>query len=280
MSYKIVLDSCGDLSPELKADANYESIPLELEIGGERIIDDESFDQLAYIKKVAECPTCAKTSCPSPERFMEAYMAEVDHVYVVTLSGELSGSYNSAELARQMYEEKYKTGKVHVFDSRSAACGETLIARKAEELEKSGCSFEEVIAKTNQFIKEMRTYFVLDDLETLRKNGRLSAAKAFVAGKLSIKPVMGEDDGTIIQLGQAIGIKKAYNKLVQFLVEDKKGKDTAGMSLMITHVNCPDRAEMMRELLLEKAAFKDIVIVDAKGVSTTYANNGGIVVTV
>lgn len=280
MSYKIVLDSCGDLSPELKKDVNYESIPLELEIGDERIIDDESFDQLAYIQKVAACPTCAKTSCPSPERFMEAYMADVDHVYVVTLSGELSGSYNSAELARQMYEEKYGAGKVHVFDSRSAACGETLIARKAEEFEKAGDSFEEVIAKTNQFIKDMKTYFVLDDLETLRKNGRLSAVKALVAGKLNIKPVMGADDGTIIQLGQAVGIKKAYSRLIQFLLEDKKGVNMADLSLMITHVNCLERAEMIKELLLEKAAFKDIVIVDAKGVSTTYANNGGIVVTV
>lgn len=280
MSYRIVLDSCGDLTPALKADPNYVSIPLELEIGGERIIDDESFDQLSYIRKVAECPTCAKTSCPSPEQYLEAYKADVDHVYVVTLSGELSGSYNSAELARQMYEEQYGAGKVHVFDSRTAACGETLIARKAEEFEKAGLSFEEVIANTSQFIKDMKTYFVLDDLETLRKNGRLSAVKAIVASKLSIKPVMGADDGVIVQLGQAVGLKKAYRKLVDYLMEDKKGVNTEELSLMITHVNCPDRAEELKGMLTEKAKFKDILIVDAKGVSTTYANNGGVIVTV
>lgn len=280
MSYRIVLDSCGDLTPELKSDDNYVSVPLELEVGGERFIDDDSFDQLSYIQKVADCPEPAKTSCPSPDLFLEAYQAQVDHVYVVTLSGELSGSYNSAQLAKQMYEEQYGEGKVHVFDSRSAACGETLVGRKAEELEKAGLPFDEVIAQTNQYIKDMRTYFVLDDLETLRKNGRLSAVKALVASKLSIKPIMGEDEGTIIQLGQAVGLKKAYRKMVDCLCEHKKNVDMSQLRVMISHVNCIERAEMVREMLLERADFKEIVIVDGKGVTTTYANNGGIIVTV
>ena len=75
MSYRIVLDSCGDLTPAMKADPNYVSVPLELEINGERIIDDETFDQIAYIEKIAASPTCAKTSCPSPESYLQAYQA-------------------------------------------------------------------------------------------------------------------------------------------------------------------------------------------------------------
>ncbi|MBE5872170.1 MAG: DegV family protein [Lachnospiraceae bacterium] len=280
MSYRIVLDSCGDLTPELKKDPNYESVPLELEINGERIIDDETFDQLSYIKKVAESPTCAKTSCPSPERYLESYKADVDHVYVVTLSGALSGSYNSAEVARKMYEEQYGPGKVHVFDSKSACCGETLIGRKIEEFEKSGMSFEEVVEAGEKFVKSVDTHFVLDDLETLRKNGRLSSVKALVASTLNIKPVMGAIDGVIVQRGKAVGLKKAYRKMIENLMEDKKGVNTKERSLMITHVNCPDRAQLVKEMLLEQLEFRDITIVDAMGVATTYANNGGIVVTV
>ena len=279
MSYRIVIDSCGDLTPELKKDPNYESVPLELEVHGERIIDDETFDQLSYIKKVAESPTCAKTSCPAPERYLESYQAEVDHVYVVTLSSALSGSYNSAEVARKMYEEQYGPGKVHVFDSKSACCGETLIGRKIEEFEKSGMSFEEVVEEGEKFVKSVDTHFVLDDLETLRKNGRLSSVKALVASTLNIKPVMGAVDGVIIQRGKAVGLKKAYRKMIENLIEDKKGVNTKERSLMITHVNCPDRAQLVKEMLLEQLEFRDITIVDAMGVATTYANNGGIVVT-
>ena len=185
MSYRIVIDSCGDLTPELKKDPNYESVPLELEVHGERIIDDETFDQLSYIKKVAESPTCAKTSCPAPERYLESYQAEVDHVYVVTLSSALSGSYNSAEVARKMYEEQYGPGKVHVFDSKSACCGETLIGRKIEEFEKSGMSFEEVVEEGEKFVKflgktGLAAYSPFLDLSYIRANDNIVLLDSYI----------------------------------------------------------------------------------------------------
>lgn len=279
MSYKIILDSCGDLSPELKQNKHFTRVALELEVGGERILDDDTFDQASYIKKVAECETAAKTSCPSPESFMKEFETEAEHVYVVTLSSHLSGSYNSAVLARQMYLEEHPDKLIYVVDSESACCGETLIARKIEEYECSGLDFEEVVEKTEIFVKEMKTYFVLDDLETLRKNGRLSAVKALVASKLNIKPIMGAEGGIIIQHSQAVGRKKAYGKLVDLFMEEKAGIDLSERSLMITHVNCHDRANMLKEMLEKRSSFKDVVIVDAAGVSTTYANDGGVVVT-
>ena len=229
MNYKIVLDSCGEIPENLKQDERFQSVPLGLEVGDYHIIDDENFNQAEFLMKVAQSPLCPKSSCPSPELFMEAYhKGEAEHVYVVTLSSHLSGSHNSAELGKQLYLEKYGDKKIAVIDSESASCGETQIALKAMELEEAGLGFEEIVSALSAYRDEMKTYFVLDNLETLRKNGRLTGVKALVASTLSIKPVMGATGGKIIQLGQAIGIKKALQKMVDMIVKivaDHRKKD-------------------------------------------------------
>ena len=114
--YKIIIDSCGELTEELKADGHYESVPLEMEVNGHRIVDDATFDQQDFLKKVKESPVGPKSSCPSPERYMEAFQGEAEHIYVVTLSKELSGSYNSAVLAKNLYEEEYSDNPLNYPD--------------------------------------------------------------------------------------------------------------------------------------------------------------------
>lgn len=278
MSYKIVVDSCCELPEELMNDARFERVPLGLEVGDYHILDDENFNQAEFLQKVAACPTCPKSSCPSPERFMEACNADVDNVYVVTLSSHLSGSYNSAELGKKLYFETYGEKNIYVVDSESASCGETQIALKIMELEEQGLSFEEVVAQVESFRDAMITYFVLDNLETLRKNGRMSRVKSVVASTLNIKPVMGADKGTIVQRGQTIGIKKALAKMVDMMLDEIK--DTANRSLVITHCNTPARAELVRDMMLKKATFKKCLIMDTRGISSMYANDGGVIVTI
>ena len=106
MSYKIVIDSCGELLDSGKKDPRFESVALTLSVGGENIIDDENFDEASFLKKVADCPECPKSACPSPERYMRAFDCDADHVYAVTLSAELSGSYNSAVLGKSLLQEE------------------------------------------------------------------------------------------------------------------------------------------------------------------------------
>ena len=114
MSYKITIDSCGELLNEWKEDERVESVPLTLMVGDESIIDDQTFDQKSFLKKVAECPECPKSACPSPECYMKAYENEAEHIYAVTLSSELSGSYNSAVLGKNLYLEEHPEKKIHV----------------------------------------------------------------------------------------------------------------------------------------------------------------------
>jgi len=278
MSYKIVVDSCCDLPEELKNDSRIQRIPFVLQIKDRHIIDDDTFDQLDFIKSVAESEECPKSACPSPDLFMKAFDTDADDIYVVTISSKLSGCYNSAILAKSMYEEDNEgKKKIHVFDSRSACCGETQIAFRVMELAEQGKTFEEIVEDVENYRDGMNTYFVLDNLETLRKNGRLSGVKALVASTLSIKPVMCGIQGSIAQRGQGIGIKKALMRMTDLCVAEVK--DPAEKTLMITHCNCYERAEVVKGMILAKTEFKKVVIVDAAGLSTMYANDGGIVVT-
>ena len=278
MSFKIVVDSCCELPEEYLQDSRFEIVPLGLEVGDYQIQDDENFDQAEFLKKVAEYPKCPKSACPSPERFREAYHTEAEHVYVITLSSHLSGSYNSAVLGMNLYREKYGKKQIHVIDSESASCGETQIVKKLVELEEQRLSFEEIVKQIEEFRSNVHTYFVLDNLETLRKNGRLTGVKALVASTLNIKPIMAGDKGSIVQRGQSVGMKKALRRMAEIVLEE--AGDTKERFLMITHCNAPDRAETMKKFLMEKAEFKGCLIMDTRGVSSMYANDGGVIVTV
>lgn len=279
--YKIIIDSCGELTDELKADTHFKSAALEMDVNGFHIVDDETFDQLDFLKKVKESPEAPKSSCPSPERYMEFYEGEEEHIYVVTLSDKLSGSYNSAVLAKNLYEEEHgeEAKKIYVFNSKSASVGETLIGMKVQECEESGMSFEETVEAVEAYISGQHTFFVLETLETLRKNGRLSNVKAFVANALNIKPVMGStDEGEICQLGQTRGMNKALKKMAEEAIE--KTQDCENKTLAIAHCNCPKRAEAVKEEIEKTAKFKNIVIVNTAGISSMYANDGGVIVAV
>ena len=277
MSFHIVADSCCELTADMKKRGNIEIAPLTLEVGGESILDDETFDQKYFLKRVAECPECPKSACPSPDYFRKSFLNGAERCYAVTLSAQLSGSYNSAVLGANLAQEENEDLKIHVFNSRSASIGETLIVKKIVECEEAGMSFERVVETVELYISTQNPYFVLENLETLRKNGRLSKTKALVASALKIKPVMGAtSEGDIVQLDQARGINKALMKMVDAIVND--AQHVENKTLAISHCNCPERAEMVKEALLERLAVQDVFVLDTQGVSSMYANDGGIII--
>ena len=148
---------------------------------------------------------------------------------------------------------------------------------KIQECEEAGMEFEQVVKTVEEYIESQHTYFVLENLETLRKNGRLSRVKALVASALKIKPVMGSTpEGTICQLDQARGINKALVKMVNYIVAD--AANSSEKVLAISHCNCPERAQIIKEAILERILVKDVVILDTAGVSSMYANDGGVIV--
>lgn len=276
MNYKIVVDSCCDLTEELKADSHFQIIPLTLQVGDVQITDDETFNQKSYLKLVKESEECPKTACPSPEAFMNAYDCDADAVFVVTLSQHLSGSYNSAVLGRSLYLEEKGEKHIAVFSSDSASVGEVILALKIRELCEAGKSFDEVVKEVSDYRDNLNTYFVLETLDFLRKNGRLTGIQAVVASVLNIKPVMGADKGTIIKLDQARGIDKALRKMAQWVA--KQAVDPGHKTLAIAHTNCPDRARKVKEIICSLIDVKDVYVVNTAGVSSTYAGDGGVII--
>ena len=276
MSFHIVCDSCTDLTEEDLKKGCYTLVPLTLLVDGEEIVDDETFDQADFLAKVAASKESVKSACPAPESYMEAY-SKADDIYVVTLSAELSGSYNSAVLGKNLYEEENGTKNIHVVNSRGAATTQVLIARKLNEYASQGMPFEEVVDKIEEYTTSLRTYFVLETLEVLRKNGRLSRLSATIAGALNIKPVMiGTRDGVIQKAAQARGMKKALAKMVEHM--GSEGRDLTRRQFVISHCNCYERAVYVKELIKKHLHAEDIDIVDTKGVSSLYACDGGIIV--
>ena len=216
------------------------------------------------------------TSCPSPQAYLDAYQCGAEDIYVVTLSALLSGSYNSAHQAKIMLEEDQPEINVHVFNSCSAVCGETQIALKIKELAEQGLPFKKVVREVEQFIARMQTLFVLENLENLRKNGRLTKMQAVITGTLKIKLFcQATPEGEITKVGQALSVKQALVKLVDKAAKDP---DHAGRLAIVSHCNCLDRAFQVKEMLESKCQFSEVLITGAGGITTVYADDGGIVV--
>lgn len=276
MTYKIIGDSCLDLTEELKKDPHYQIIPLTLQVGQTTVIDDESFDQKSFIQLMKNCPECPKTACPSPELFKQAYGCPEENIFVICLSEHLSGTYNSAVVGKQLYEEEHGAKNICVLSSHSASAGELNLAMYIQDLCEQGIPFEEVCRRAVAYRDDMKTCFVLESLDYLRKNGRLSGLQAFFATTLNIKPVMSADTGVIIKVDQARGITKALQRMCDYAVSVVE--DTRERVLVIAHCNCPERAMLVKNEMEKRGSFKEIIITETAGVATVYANDGGIVI--
>lgn len=276
MGYKIIGDSCTDLTKDMKKDEHIQLVPLTLHVGDFTVTDDDAFNQQVFLQKTKETATCPKSSCPSPEAFMELYDGEED-VYVVTLSANLSGSFNSADLGRKLYLEEKPHKNIKIFNSCTASVGQTLIVKKIQELAEAGKKFDEVVKLVEKFRDELKTKFVLENLNTLRKNGRLTNIQAIICNALNIKPVLGATpEGTICKIDQARGIQKALLAMIKSIEQDVVH---AGEKILaIAHCNNYERALFVKEEILKRVPFKESFIVDTAGISSMYAEDGGIIV--
>lgn len=277
MNYKIVADSSCDLYKELEDKLNVSLVPFKIDVDEMQFVDDKNLNVNELIHAMKNSPNPVRTSCPSPGDFVEEYRkAGVDNIFVVTISSPLSGTYNSALLAKEMFKEEEPNKFIHVFDSKSASIGETLVAMKIHELIEKKLSNLEIIEKVEKYIKEKRTYFILESLDNLIKNGRISKTKGLIANVLNLKPVMGSDeDGNIKLVENARGTKKAFRRLVEIIGET--GERFEERILAISHANALERAEELKKEIQSRYNFKDIILVKQAGLSTAYANDGGII---
>ena len=279
MNIQIIVDSCCDVTDALRNVLSLSLASLKITVGEHFYEDDGTIDTGVLVADMKACRTAPTTACPSPEEYA-ALMSRADASLVVTLSSKLSGSYNAACVGRDLALEKAPEKKIHVFDSESASAGETRIALLLRDMIDGAMGFEEIVEKATAFIANMKTHFVLEDLGNLVKNGRISRTAGFVGTMLNLRPIMGENGhGEIIPLEKVRGTANAMRRLVELVAEETDHLPAASKLLVLSHCNCQERAMQLKKAFLERCAvFKDVIVVPTGGLSTVYANDGGIVI--
>lgn len=275
--YVVLVDSVGDLSNDLKTKEEFVLVPLTMNIMGEELVADYSLDSDSLLEKIKASPECPKTACPAPGVYLSLFEEYKDkRIYVVTVSDKLSGSYNSAKMAKDMFLDDYEDAKVEIFNSLSASAGQGLIAELIRKLEEENKTFEEVVEKTNELINNIHTIFVLEDLTFLEKNGRLTGVAKIVSKTLHICPILEGPNGEIKMKDKAIGPVRAINKMIDIIEEDLKNNNVK--TLQISHCAIKDRAEKIKDKLLENHPDLEIIVSETGPCATLYAGYKGIVI--
>jgi DegV family protein with EDD domain len=277
MSYKIFMDSVGDIKTDAPDD-HIATVPLKIRIDNQEFEDNDSLPQATLLSKIKASLTCPKSSCPAPGNYLASFEeSNADRIYVITGSSALSGSYQSATIAKDMYLGDHPNANIEIFDSRSASSGETLIARQIINMENDHVVFSEICSSVQASIGKQHTRFVLEDLTFLRKNGRLSRLKSFLAETFHIVPILSATkEGEIESSGEVRGVKNAFQKLISLIKEDIALRMPKIM--VISHCNNYERAlEIKKEI---QATFHNIIVEIAStgGIATLYAGNRGIVI--
>lgn len=270
---KIVVDSCCELNLDMMEGVDVSFVPFKLSIGSNDFLDDENLNIEDFRIKMEESKEPVKTACPSPMDFFEKF--EGDIVYVVTITSELSGTYQSAMIAKEMYLKEYPGAKVHVFDSRSAVAGETAVFLNLVKCIKEGKSFEETVADTEEIIERSVTIINLASLSNLAKNGRIPKIAGKLSKVLNIRMIGKAKDGKIVPVSIERGLKRSVKSLVNKALDicDKSLKT----AIVISEANALEAAKEVREMLLKDFPDRIIEITGMKGLSTTYAEEGGLV---
>jgi len=233
VSVKIIVDSTADLMPDIKSQV--ETVPLTLRFGDEEFVDGITIDHKAFYEKLVEFDELPTTSQATPATFVP-FFDEVqksgDSAVVITLSQKLSGTYHSAVLASQDYND------IYVVDSSSVAIGTGILVEYALKLKKVGKSAKDIAQELEKKKEDIVLVAMLDTLEYLKKGGRISSSVAFVGGVLNIKPVVSLDKGEIVMLGKARGSKQANNLLIQEI--EKAGGVDFSQPLLLGYTGLSD----------------------------------------
>ncbi len=275
MIKKIITDSGMDMNEQLLNSEVIEIAPFNLEIDNELFIDTPELDKAEYLKKMEASKSTPKSAAPSPQYFYDCFK-NCDEAFAVTISAKLSGSYNSAISAKNMIIDDFKDKLIHIFDSKSATAGQTLMVLKLQELVLSDLDFHSIVEKMNEFINNTKTYFFLQNFDNLVKTGRTNQYIAGIAKLLNISIIGAAVEGEIQLLDKVRGQKKALAKLSELVTES--GVNFSERILSISHVDAFETAMQLKNLISETVKFKDVIIQDTSGLCTNYASRSGLVI--
>lgn len=263
METVIIIDSCSDLPKEYVEENKIIMLPLTYNFKGKEWMDDfgQSLSYEEFYREVRNGET-SSTSQINVYRYSEEfkkYIKDGKKILCICFSSALSGSYNNAMVAREMVLEEFKDADISVIDSRCASMGEGLLDFYAVEMLKAGHSKEEIVTWVEENKLRLNHWFTVDDLNHLKRGGRVSSTAAMIGTLLEIKPVLHVDDlGRLIPVTKVKGRKKSIKMLAQML--DERIVNSEEQVIFISHGDCLEEAENLKRMILEKHKFKDVVI--------------------
>lgn len=276
MTWSIVTDSSCDyqIDRDIPDNISIAEVPFIISVGSKDYVDTPDLDVSAMLDDMDACKEASRTACPAPGAWYELF-EKTDCTIAVTISSNLSGSYNSAVSARDMVLEKYPEKKIFILDSLSAGSVLSMYVELAIELIEKGHGFEEVILGLEGFAKERHTIFALASFNNLVKNGRVSKLSGFIAGKLGIWGIgIASPQGTIIVKSKTRGIPHVLSAFI----DDMKENGFKGGYVIISHCRNHELAQELRKKIVELWESTKVKILETGGLCSFYAEKRGMIV--
>ena len=268
----IVADSSSDMA--VFSEIPFCSAPLKIITANKEYIDNENLNVEAMVDDLLKYSGKSSTACPSPDDWLTAF-GDSEYVFCVTITSNLSGSYNSACTAKGLYEEQYPDRKVYVVDSLSTGPEMQLIIEKIAVLINDGKEFDDICKYITEYCKHTGLLFMLESMKNLANNGRVSPLVAKAAGLLGIRVVgRASDQGTLEVIEKCRGEKKA----LPAIVENMRKLGFNGGKVIINHCFNPEAAKKLKNLILEKFENANIIIGKCRGLCSFYAEKGGMLI--
>ena len=273
MSFKIVSDSSSDLLSLYGID--YQSAPLKIITDEKEYVDDENLNVVEMLSDLKKYKGKSRSSCPNSQEFLDAF-GESENVFCITITSNLSGSFNAASVAAKAYLDEHPDRNIHVIDSLSTGPECALVIEKIRELVLAGNDFESIKAEITDYnLNHTRLLFALENMHNLANNGRVSPIVAKMAGLLGIRAIgRASDIGTLEMICKSRGPLGAANDLLANMI----GDGYKGARVKIHHANNLPAAELLASKIIEKFPEAKIDIATAGGLCSFYAEQGGLLV--
>ncbi len=276
MEWKIVADSSCDLK---SADINvkevcFKTVPFILKIGNREYIDDENLDVKEMISRMEATSSIGQSACPSPESWAKEFR-ESENCIAVTISSNLSGSYNSAVAARDIVLSESPNKNIAIIDSLSTGPESAMCIKLIAQMIKNEESFENIVNCAQKTVDKTSTAFALCSFDNLVKNGRMSRLTGFVARKLGMWGIgVASEIGTIAMKGKSRGLEKAINIILDEMAEKK----FLGGEVVISHCYNEEAVKKLSNAINKKWQSANVSILKTRGLDSFYAERGGFIV--
>lgn len=277
MALNIVADSsCDYYDNDVKGeDIQFSTVPFSFLIDGDNYVDDEQLDVDNFLTAMESSPEIGVSSCPDPHVWLEKFKNARESI-AVTISCNLSGSLNSALVAKKLALEESIERKIAIVDSKATGPAAAMVIERMKEWKQAGHSFDEIVAKAQEYANNNKTVFALCSFDNLVKNGRMNRLVGFIAGALHMWGIgIASDEGTIIMKGKA----KGKGRMLKQIVDDMKERGFNGKEVVISHCKNAATAEKLKEMIQEKWSEAKVTILKTRGLDSFYAEREGLIVT-